>query len=170
MYAIRSYYGILICNPNNPTGYLYSSEEMEQLRQLVKKYDLFLLSDEVYREFCYDGKEHISAMHLKDIEQNVIMIDSVSKRYSECGVRIGSLVTKNKGVIDIAMRYAQARLSPPGIGQIAAEASLDTPQSYFDEVYEEYIARRNCLVEGLNNIPGVYSPMPKGAFYSYNFV
>ncbi len=158
--------GILICNPNNPTGYLYSAEEMEQLRQLVKKHDLYLFSDEVYREFCYDGEKHISAMHLQDINQNVVMVDSVSKRYSECGVRIGSLVTKNKAVIETAMKFAQARLSPPGFGQIAGEASLDTPQSYFDHVYNEYIARRNFLVEGLNKIPGVYSPMPKGAFYT----
>jgi aspartate aminotransferase len=158
--------GIVICNPNNPTGYLYSAEEMEKLRDLVAKHDLFLFSDEVYREFCYDGKKHISAMTLKGIEQNVIMIDSVSKRYSECGIRIGSLVTKNKSVIESALKYGQARLSPPTFGQIAAEASLDTPKSYFDEVYNEYIARRNFLVDGLNKIPGVFSPMPQGAFYT----
>lgn len=157
---------ILICNPNNPTGYLYSAEEMEQLRQLIIKHDLYLISDEVYREFCYDGEKHISAMELKGAEQHVIMVDSVSKRYSECGVRIGSLVTKNKAVVATALKFGQARLSPPGFGQIAAEASLDTPKEYFDEVYNEYITRRNFLVEGLNKIPGVYSPMPKGAFYT----
>ncbi len=157
---------IVICNPNNPTGYLYSEEEMEQLRQIVEKHDLYLFSDEVYREFCYDGEKHISAMHLKGIENNVIMFDSVSKRYSECGVRIGALVTKNKSVLETALKFGQARLSPPGFGQIAAEASLDTPQTYFDEVYAEYIDRRNFLVEGLNKIPGVYTPMPKGAFYT----
>lgn len=158
--------GIVICNPNNPSGYLYSQEEMDKLGQLVKKHDLFLLSDEVYREFCYDGHSHISAMSLKDIEQNVIMIDSVSKRYSECGIRIGSMVTKNKEVIESALKFGQSRLSPPSFGQIAAEASLDTPKKYFTEVYNEYIARRNFLLEGLNKIPGVFSPMPKGAFYT----
>jgi len=157
---------IVICNPNNPTGYLYSQEEMNQLKEIVIKHDLYLFSDEVYREFCYDGEQHISAMHLKGIENNVVMFDSVSKRYSECGVRIGALVTKNKEVINIAMKFAQARLSPPGFGQIAAEASLDTPKEYFDEVYAEYIERRNFLVEGLNKIPGVFTPMPKGAFYT----
>jgi len=157
---------IVICNPNNPTGYLYSQEEMDQLKQIVLKYELYLFSDEVYREFCYDGESHISAMHLKGIENNVVMFDSVSKRYSECGVRIGALVTKNKSIIDTAMKFAQARLSPPGFGQIAAEASLDTPKEYFDEVYAEYIDRRNFLVEGLNKIPGVFTPMPKGAFYT----
>nr|WP_321407991.1 pyridoxal phosphate-dependent aminotransferase [uncultured Carboxylicivirga sp.] len=158
--------GILICNPNNPTGYLYSMEEMLQLRDLVAKHDLYLFSDEVYREFCYDGEKHISAMHLKGIEQNVVMVDSVSKRYSECGVRIGALVTKNKEVVQTALKYGQARLSPPGFGQIAGEASLETPPEYFEEVYNEYIARRNFIVEGLNKIPGVYSPLPKGAFYT----
>ena len=157
---------IVICNPNNPTGYLYSQEEMNQLKEMVIKHDLYLFSDEVYREFCYDGEQHISAMHLKGIENNVVMFDSVSKRYSECGVRIGALVTKNKEVINIAMKFAQARLSPPGFGQIAAEASLDTPKEYFDEVYAEYIERRNFLVEGLNKIQGVFTPMPKGAFYT----
>jgi aspartate aminotransferase len=158
--------GVIICNPNNPTGYLYSQDEMNKLRDLVAKYDLFFFSDEVYREFCYDGKKHISAMHLKGIEQNVVMVDSVSKRYSECGVRIGALVTKNKGVIQAALKYGQARLSPPTFGQIAAEASLDTPDIYFKEVYDEYTLRRNFLVEGLNKISGVFSPMPKGAFYT----
>jgi aspartate aminotransferase len=157
---------IVICNPNNPTGYLYSQEEMDQLKQIVLKHDLYLFSDEVYREFCYDGEQHISAMHLKGIENNVVMFDSVSKRYSECGVRIGALVTKNKSILDTALKFGQARLSPPGFGQIAAEASLDTPKEYFDEVYAEYIARRDFLVEGLNKIEGVYTPMPKGAFYT----
>ena len=157
---------IIICNPNNPTGYLYSEDELNTLKELVKKYDLYLFSDEVYREFCYDGHEHLSAMHLEGIENNVIMFDSVSKRYSECGVRIGALVTKNKDVINTALKFAQARLSPPTFGQIIAEASLDTPPSYFEEVYEEYIERRNFLVEGLNRIPGVYTPVPKGAFYT----
>ncbi|MBS2101077.1 pyridoxal phosphate-dependent aminotransferase [Carboxylicivirga linearis] len=158
--------GILICNPNNPTGYLYSMDEMLQLRDLVAKHDLYLFSDEVYREFCYDGEKHISAMHLEGIENNVVMVDSVSKRYSECGVRIGALVTKNKDVINTALKYGQARLSPPGLGQIVGEASLETPPEYFDNVYNEYIARRNFIVDGLNKIPGVYSPMPKGAFYT----
>lgn len=158
--------GVVICNPNNPTGYLYSATEMEKLGQLVKKHDLFLFSDEVYREFCYDGEAHISAMSLKGIEENVIMIDSVSKRYSECGVRIGAMVTKNKAVVESALKFGQSRLSPPSFGQIAAEASLDTPKEYFKEVYDEYITRRNFLLEGLNKIPGVYSPMPKGAFYT----
>ncbi len=157
---------IIICNPNNPTGYLYSEEELNRLRDLVKKYDLYLFSDEVYREFCYDGHKHFSAMHLEGIEDNVIMFDSVSKRYSECGVRIGALVTKNKDVINTALKFAQARLSPPAFGQIIAEASLDTPDSYFREVHDEYIDRRNFLVEGLNNIPGVFTPTPKGAFYT----
>ncbi len=157
---------IVICNPNNPTGYLYSQEEMDQLKQIVLKHDLYLFSDEVYREFCYDGEEHISAMHLKGIENNVVMFDSVSKRYSECGVRIGALVTKNKEILDTALKFGQARLSPPGFGQIAAEASLDTPKEYFDEVYNEYIDRRDFLVEGLNKIPGVFTPTPKGAFYT----
>ena len=158
--------GIFICNPNNPTGYLYSREELEQLRDIVKKYDLYLFSDEVYREFCYDGATHFSAMQLSGIEENVVMVDSVSKRYSECGIRIGALITRNKEVFATAMKFAQARLSPPTLGQIAAEASLDTPPEYFEEVYNEYIKRRDFLVEGLNKIPGVYSPMPKGAFYT----
>ncbi len=158
--------GIVICNPNNPTGYLYSEDELNRLRELVLKYDLYLFSDEVYREFCYDGHEHISAMHLKGIENNVVMFDSVSKRYSECGVRIGTLVTKNSEVLNTALKFAQARLSPPTFGQIIAEASLDTPKSYFDEVQKEYIARRDFLVEGLNKIPGVFTPKPKGAFYT----
>lgn len=158
--------GIIICNPNNPTGYLYSKEELLKLRDIVKKHDLYLFSDEVYREFCYDGETHYSAMNLEGIEQNVIMIDSVSKRYSECGVRIGALVTKNREVIATALKFAQARLSPPGLGQIVGEASIDTPDEYFTEVYDEYIARRDYMVEALNKIPGVYCPKPKGAFYT----
>lgn len=157
---------IMICNPNNPTGYLYSEDELKQLSELVKKYDLFLFSDEVYREFCYDGNTHFSAMQLKEIENNVILMDSVSKRYSACGVRIGVMISKNKEVMSTAMKFAQARLSPPSFGQIAGEAALDTPQEYFDEVYNEYIARRNFTVEALNKIDGVFCPTPKGAFYT----
>jgi len=158
--------GIMICNPNNPTGYLYSEDEMQQLREIILKHDLFLFSDEVYREFCYDGEKHFSAMHLEGTEENVILLDSVSKRYSECGVRIGALITKNRAVLDTALKFAQARLSPPGLGQIVGEASIDTPKKYFDDVYDEYIARRNFMVEALNHMPGVYCPKPKGAFYS----
>jgi aspartate aminotransferase len=158
--------GIIICNPNNPTGYLYSKEELLQLSEIVKKHDLFLFSDEAYREFCYDGAGHFSAMNLKGIENNVVMLDSVSKRYSECGVRIGALITKNKEVISTALKFAQARLSPPGLGQIAGEASIDTPDEYFKEVNTEYTARRNYMVEALNKMPGVYCPKPKGAFYT----
>lgn len=158
--------GIVICNPNNPTGYLYSKEELNQLRELIIKHDLFLFSDEVYREFCYDGEEHFSAMNLEGIEQNVVLMDSVSKRYSECGVRIGAMITKNKEVINTALKFAQARLCPPAFGQIAAEASLDTPAEYFVEVYNEYIARRDFMVGALNKMEGVYSPTPKGAFYT----
>ena len=158
--------GILICNPNNPTGYLYTRKEMERIRDLVKKYDLFLFSDEVYREFIYTGSPYISACHLEGVEQNVVLIDSVSKRYSECGIRIGALITKNKKLRDAVMKFCQARLSPPLIGQIVAEASIDAPRSYSTEVYEEYIERRKCLIDGLNRIPGVYSPIPMGAFYT----
>lgn len=158
--------GIIVCNPNNPTGYLYSKNELLQLREIVKKHDLFLFSDEAYREFCYDGAEHFSAMNLEGIENNVILLDSVSKRYSECGIRIGALITKNKEVISTALKFAQARLSPPGLGQIAAEASIDTPADYFEGVNKEYTARRNYMVEALNMIPGVYCPKPKGAFYT----
>lgn len=158
--------GIIICNPNNPTGYLYSKEELLHLREIIMKHDLFLFSDEAYREFCYDGAEHFSAMNLEGIEDKVILLDSVSKRYSECGIRIGALITKNKDVVSTALKFAQARLSPPGLGQIAAEASIDTPDNYFSEINEEYTARRNYMVEALNNIPGVYCPKPKGAFYS----
>ncbi len=158
--------GILICNPNNPTGYLYTRKEMNLIRDLVKKYDLYLFSDEVYREFCYTGAPYISAFHLDGIEENVILIDSVSKRYSECGIRIGALVTKNKEVRKTVMKFCQARLSPPLIGQIAAEASMDAPQEYLMEVYDEYVERRKFLIDGLNRIPGVYSPIPMGAFYT----
>ena len=157
---------ILICNPNNPTGYLYTRREMNQIRDLVKKYDLYLFSDEVYREYIYTGSPYISACHLQGIQNNVILIDSVSKRYSECGIRIGALITKNKQVRQAVMKFCQARLSPPLIGQIAAEASLDTPEDYMREVYDEYVERRKCLIDGLNRIPGVYSPIPMGAFYT----
>ena len=158
--------GILICNPNNPTGYLYTRREMERIRDLVKKHDLFLFSDEVYREFIYTGSPYISACHLEGIEQNVVLIDSVSKRFSECGIRIGALVTKNREVRAAVMKFCQARLSPPLVGQIVAEASMDAPESYFKAVYDEYVERRNFLVEGLNKIPGVYTPTPNGAFYT----
>jgi len=158
--------GLIICNPNNPTGYLYSKEEMEKIRELILKYDLYLFSDEVYREFCYDGQSQYSAMYLEGCEDNVMLIDSVSKRYSECGVRIGCLVSKNAEVINTALKFAQARLSPPGLGQIVGEASLDTGKEYFDRVYNEYIARRDFLVDGLNKIEGVFCPKPKGAFYT----
>lgn len=158
--------GILICNPNNPTGYLYTRKEMNRIRDLVKKHDLFLFSDEVYREFIYTGSPYISACHLEGIEQNVVLIDSVSKRYSECGIRIGALITKNRKVRDAVMKLCQARLSPPLIGQIIAEASIDAPREYSIHTYEEYIERRNCLIDGLNKIPGVYSPIPMGAFYT----
>jgi aspartate aminotransferase len=156
---------IVICNPGNPTGYLYSQEELEQLREIVLKHDLYLFADEVYREFCYDGAIPFSVMNLKGIEENVIMIDSVSKRYSMCGARIGALITKNKEVMSAALKFGQARLSPPTVDQIAAEAALDTPQSYFDNVVSEYVARRNIMVDGLNSIPGVFCPKPSGAFY-----
>jgi len=158
--------GVMICNPNNPTGYLYTREEMHKIRDLVKKYDLFLFSDEVYREFCYTGAPYISAFHLKGIENNVILIDSVSKRYSECGIRIGALVTKNREVYTNVMKFCQARLSPPLIGQIAAEASLSVDEEYMLTHYNEYLQRRNFLVDGLNRIPGVFSPIPMGAFYT----
>lgn len=157
--------GIMICNPGNPTGYLYTKAELEALKDLVKKYDLFLLSDEVYREFCYDGKEYVSVMHLSGIENNVILLDSISKRYSACGARIGAMISKNKEVMSAALKFAQARLSPPSYGQIGAEAALDTPASYFAEVKKEYIARRDFVIEALNKIPGVFCPKPSGAFY-----
>jgi aspartate aminotransferase len=158
--------GIMICNPNNPTGYLYTREEMDKIRDLVKKYDLFLFSDEVYREFCYTGAPYISAFHLEGIEQNVVLIDSVSKRYSECGLRIGALITKNKEVKQNVMKFCQARLSPPLVGQIAAEASLDADDEYMLTNYNEYVNRRKFLIDGLNRIDGVYSPIPMGAFYT----
>ena len=157
---------IMVCNPNNPTGYLYSKEELLQLRELVLKHDLYLFADEVYREFCYDGNAHFSVMNLEGLENHAVLMDSVSKRYSECGVRIGVLISKNKEVVASALKFAQARLSPPSLGQVIGEASLDTPAGYFKEVYDEYIARRNFVIEALNKIPGVYAPMPKGAFYA----
>ena len=157
---------ILICNPNNPTGSLYTPEEMTQIRDMVKKHDLLLFSDEVYREFVYTENPYISAGSLEGIEQNVVILDSVSKRYSECGVRIGALVTKNKEIRDTAVKFCQARVSPPLVGQIVAEASVDTPEEYFRKVYDEYVERRNCLINGLNDIPGLFSPTPMGAFYT----
>ncbi len=156
---------ILICNPNNPTGYLYSKEEMETLRDLVKKHDLYLIADEVYREFTYDGKVHYSAMYLDGIDENIILIDSISKRYSACGARIGWMISRNKEVIATALKFAQARLSPPTFGQVVAEAAVDTPDEYFVAVLKEYIARRNTVVEGINNIEGAFCPNPSGAFY-----
>ncbi|HMT28650.1 MAG TPA: pyridoxal phosphate-dependent aminotransferase [Bacteroidia bacterium] len=156
---------IMICNPGNPTGYLYTKAELEALRDLVKKHDIFLFADEVYREFCYDGKEYFSVMNLKGIEQNVVLMDSVSKRYSACGVRIGALISRNKQVMETALKFAQARLSPPTFGQIAAEAAIDTPDIYFKNVIKEYVARRNFVVDALNKMPGVFCPMPSGAFY-----
>jgi len=158
--------GVVICNPNNPTGYLYTDEELNEVRNLVLKHDLYFFSDEVYREFCYDNHGHLSVMHLEGLEEHAVMFDSVSKRFSECGVRIGALVTKNKKVIETALKFGQARLSPPGLGQIVGEASLDTPEEYFVDVYKEYIQRRDYLVSELNKIPGVVCPLPKGAFYT----
>lgn len=158
--------GILICNPNNPTGYLYSQKEMDTIRDLVNKHDLFLFSDEVYREFCYTGAPYISACHLKGIEDNVVLIDSVSKRYNECGIRIGALVTKNQHLRENVMKFCQARLSPPLLGQIVAEASIDTSEDYMLATYNEYVERRKFLIDKLNQIPGVYSPIPMGAFYT----
>lgn len=156
---------ILICNPGNPTGYLYSKEELETLRNLVIKHDLFLIADEVYREFVYDGNKHYSILNINGLEQNAVVIDSTSKRYSMCGIRVGCIVSKNKEMMAAALKFAQARLSPPTFGQIAGEAALKTPQSYFDEVSVEYVSRRDLLVEGLNKIDGVICPKPKGAFY-----
>lgn len=156
---------IMICNPNNPTGYLYSRQELETIRQIVKKKDVWLFSDEVYREFCYDGKEFTSAMQLEGIEQNVVLLDSVSKRYSACGARIGALISKNKELISVALKFAQARLSPPTFGQVAAEAAIDTPDSYFEKVNAEYVERRNFVVDALNKMDGVFCPKPNGAFY-----
>jgi aspartate aminotransferase len=157
---------IMICNPGNPTGYLYTKTELEALRDLVKKYNLFLFADEVYREFCYDGKEYFSVLNLNGIEENVVLMDSVSKRYSACGVRIGALISRNKSVMDAALKFAQARLSPPTFGQIAAEAAIDTPASYFEGVIKEYVARRNFVVDALNKMDGVFCPKPSGAFYA----
>jgi aspartate aminotransferase len=158
--------GILICNPNNPTGYLYSRDELESIGSLIKKYDLYLFCDEVYREFCYDGATHFSSMNLKGVEQQVILIDSISKRYSACGARIGALITRNKDIIATALKFAQARLSPPALGQILGEAAIETPPEYFTEVAREYTARRNYMVDALNKMPGVFCPLPKGAFYA----
>ena len=157
---------IMICNPNNPTGYLYSEREMRLLRDLIVRHDLFLICDEVYREFCYDGAKYFSSMYLEGVDDNVVMVDSVSKRYSECGLRIGLLATRNKAIIASALKLAQARLCPPTFGQIAAMASLDVPEEYFHQMNAEYCKRRNFLLDGLNKIPGVYSPMPRGAFYT----
>ena len=156
---------ILICSPNNPTGYLYSRDEMEALKNICIKHNLYLFSDEAYREFCYEGK-HISSMHLKDMEENVVMFDTISKRYSACGARLGALVTKNKQVYDAAMKFAQARLSPPGLAQIMGEAAVDLPDNYFDIPKAEYLARRNLLLSRLNAMPGVFCPTPGGAFYA----
>lgn len=158
--------GILICNPNNPTGYLYTMKEMIQLRDLVKKYDLYLFSDEVYREFCYTGAPYISAFHLPGIEEQVVLIDSVSKRYSECGIRIGAIITKNEPLKESIMKFCMARLSPPLLGQIVAEASIDASADYMLMNYNEYVERRKFLIDGLNRIPGCYSPIPMGAFYT----
>jgi aspartate aminotransferase len=156
---------IVICNPNNPTGYLYSREEMEVLKKIVIKHDLYLFADEAYREFCYAG-EHVSAMHLKDVDDHVILLDTISKRYSACGGRIGALITRNKKVLDTVLKFAQARLSPPSFGQILAEAAVDLPDDYFETTKAEYLKRRNLLVKRLNEIPGVFCPNPGGAFYA----
>ncbi len=157
---------ILICNPNNPTGYLYNLDELKVLRDIVIKHDLYLIADEVYREFCYDGATHTSVMHLDGLDQHVILIDSVSKRYSACGVRIGCMISKNKEVMRTALKFAQARLSPPTLGQVAAEAAIDTPDEYFEKVLKEYHARRDIVVEYINNMPGAFCPKPRGAFYA----
>ena len=158
--------GILICNPNNPTGYLYTQREMNLLRDIVKRHDLFLYSDEVYREYCYTGAPYISAFHLDGIEEQVVLIDSVSKRYSECGIRVGALITKHKELKQNVLKFCQARLSPPLLGQLVAEASIDTPQEYMLMTYNEYVERRKFLIDGINRIPGCYSPIPMGAFYT----
>ena len=157
---------IMICNPNNPTGYLYSRAELEKLAEIAVKHDLFLISDEVYREFCYDGNKHYSIMEISGLEKHAVLIDSMSKRFSACGIRIGALVTRNAELMSTVLKFAQARLSPPTFGQILAESALGSPPEYYQAVYDEYIERRNTLVNGLNQIPGVYSPMPKGAFYT----
>ena len=158
--------GILICNPGNPTGYLYSKEELRSLKEIIKKHDLFLFADEVYREFCYDDAEHFSALELAGLENNVVLVDSVSKRYSMCGARVGALISKNHELMDMALKFGQARLSPPTFGQIAGEEALKTPDSYFENVKKEYVERRDILVDGLNKIEGVICPKPKGAFYA----
>ena len=157
--------GILICNPGNPTGYLYSKEELQSLKNIIKEHDLFLFADEVYREFCYEGAVHFSALELEDIENNVVLVDSVSKRYSMCGARVGALISRNHQFMEMALKFGQARLSPPTLGQIAGETALETPQSYFDQVTNEYVERRNIVVEGLSKINGVKCPKPQGAFY-----
>lgn len=157
---------IMICNPNNPTGYLYSLEELETLKEIIQKYDIFLFSDEVYREFCYDGKKHHSVMNLKGIENNVVLLDSVSKRYSACGVRIGVMISRNKEFMATAMKFAQARLSPPTLGQIAGEAAIDTPDAYMKAVLNEYVQRRDIVVESINKMEGCFCPNPGGAFYA----
>ncbi len=156
---------IMVCNPNNPTGYLYSKEEAETLRDIALKYDLYLFADEVYREFCYDEKDHVSVMHLEGLDKNVVLIDSVSKRYSACGFRIGAMISKNKELMATAMKFAQARLSPPSFGQVAAEAAIDTPDEYFVLVLDEYLSRRDVVVEAINNMEGAFCPNPSGAFY-----
>ncbi len=156
---------IMVCNPNNPTGYLYSKEEAETLRDIALKYDLYLFADEVYREFCYDEKDHVSVMHLEGLDKNVVLIDSVSKRYSACGFRIGAMISKNKELMATAMKFAQARLSPPSFGQVAAEAAIDTPDEYFVLVLDEYLSRRDIVVEAINNMEGAFCPNPSGAFY-----
>jgi aspartate aminotransferase len=158
--------GILVCNPNNPTGYLYSEDELKQLKDLVLKHDLYLFADEVYREFCYDGNKHFSVMEMEGLEEHAVLFDSVSKRYSECGIRIGALISRNKKIMEAALKFGQARLSPPLFGQVAAEASLNVDKTYFTEVYNEYIERRNFVIEALNNITGVFAPKPKGSFYT----
>ena len=155
----------MICNPSNPTGYLYSKEELQSLKKLALDHDLFLFADEVYREFCYDNREYFSIMHLQGLDDNIVLVDSISKRYSACGARIGALISKNKEVMSTSMKFAQARLSPPTFGQIAAEAAIDTPDEYFQKVKSEYVARRNYVVEQLNSMEGVYCPKPSGAFY-----
>ena len=158
--------GIVIINPNNPTGYLYSQQELESLANIVKKYDLYLYSDEVYRRYCYDGVRHYSVMNLQGIEQNTILFDSMSKRYSECGIRVGALISRNQEILTASLKFGMARLCPPALGQIAAEASLDTTEEYFQKVYNEYIKRRDFMVRTLNQMPGVYCPKPQGSFYS----
>jgi aspartate aminotransferase len=157
--------GIMICNPGNPTGYLYTADELNALKHIVLRHNLWLFSDEVYREFCYDDKTYVSVLHLEGLDEHIVMLDSISKRYSACGARIGCLISRNKQVMQVALKFAQARLSPPTFGQVAAEAAIDTPPSYFTAVKAEYVARRNLVVKALNNMEGVYCPTPSGAFY-----